>query len=35
MKDWALIEPAGIAEDEDLEQWGRRAANFVSSLPAK
>lgn len=35
MKGWALIEPAGIATDEALEDWVGRAAEYVATLPSK
>ena len=35
MKGWVMVEPAGVADDEALTSWVRRAANFTSSLPAK
>ena len=35
MKGWALVEPAGIAADRDLESWVERAAAYAASLPAK
>ncbi len=35
MKGWALVEPAGIASEDDLETWVARAADYAGSLPAK
>ncbi len=35
MKGWALVEPAGIASDEQLSVWLERAARFADSLPAR
>ena len=35
MKGWALVEPAGIAAETDLECWIGRAAAYAASLPAK
>ena len=35
MKGWALVEPAGIRSDRDLESWVDRAAAYAASLPAK
>lgn len=35
MKGWARIEPAGIAEDEELSAWIKRAVAFVRTLPPK
>lgn len=35
MKGWVLVEPTGIAEDEQLTGWIERAKAFVSTLPPK
>lgn len=35
MRGWARIEASGIAEDEDLKFWVRRAADYVATLPPK
>ncbi|TWT77425.1 hypothetical protein Pla123a_20860 [Posidoniimonas polymericola] len=35
MRGWALVAPAGIAEDADLARWVGRAVEFVRTLPAK
>ncbi|MCY3556085.1 MAG: TfoX/Sxy family protein [Gemmatimonadetes bacterium] len=35
MKGWALVEPAGIANEDDLAAWVARAADYAGSLPAK
>ena len=35
MKGWALVEPAGIASEDDLATWVARAADYAASLPAK
>ncbi len=35
MKGWALLEPAGIDSDNDLETWVNRAASYAESLPPK
>jgi TfoX/Sxy family transcriptional regulator of competence genes len=35
MRGWAMIEPDGIATDEQLKAWVRRAAKFAASLPSK
>jgi len=32
---WALVEPEGIAADDQLQEWVHRAAQFAASLPAK
>lgn len=35
MKGWILVEPAGIIEDRDLNEWLHRAVEFVKQLPPK
>lgn len=35
MRGWALVEPAGIASEDDLATWVARAADYAASLPAK
>lgn len=35
MKGWALVEPPGIASEQDLKDWVDRAAAYAASLPAK
>ena len=35
MTGWVLIEPEGIAEDEQLDSWVQMGINFTLSLPAK
>ncbi len=35
MRGWALVEPAGIASDDDLKTWVVRAVRFAQTLPAK
>jgi TfoX/Sxy family transcriptional regulator of competence genes len=35
MKNWVLVAPEGVADDDRLSGWIQRAANFVGSLPAK
>ena len=35
MRGWALVEPPGIASEEDLETWVARAADYAASLPVK
>ena len=35
MKGWAMVEPEGIASDEDLKAWLDRAVQFARSLPEK
>ena len=34
-KSWTMIEPAAVKADADLNDWIRRAAKFVGSLPEK
>ena len=35
MKGWVLVEPDGIESDEQLQQWIKRAMEFVKGLPGK
>ena len=35
MRGWALVEPAGIECEGDLETWVARAADYAASLPPK
>jgi len=35
MKGWALVEPEGIQDDEQLSGWIQRAVKFVGKLAAK
>jgi TfoX/Sxy family transcriptional regulator of competence genes len=35
MKGWVMVEKQGIARDEDLEAWLKKAGDFVNTLPAK
>ena len=35
MKGWALVEPLGIASEDDLETWVDRAADYAATLPVK
>ena len=35
MRGRAIVEPAGIASEDDLETWVARAADYAASLPAK
>ena len=35
MTGWALVEPAGIDSDNDLEAWVHRAAVYAEFLPPK
>src|SRR5690242_15573945 len=35
MKNWILVEPEGVVEDEQLKGWIERAVKFVGKLPKK
>jgi TfoX/Sxy family transcriptional regulator of competence genes len=35
MKGWVLVEPEGVADDEQLKGWIQQAVKFVGKLPAK
>lgn len=35
MRGWALVEPKGIASDDQLAAWLDRAARYAASLPPK
>ena|SRR5579859_3115210 len=35
MKNWVLVEPEGIEDDEQLKGWIQRAVKFVGKLPEK
>ena len=35
MKGWAVVEPEGIEDDDQLKDWIQRAVRFVGKLPAK
>lgn len=35
MTGWVLVEPPGIADDEDLRHWIGTAVRFVGTLPPK
>ena len=35
MRNWVLVEPAGVEDDDQLGGWIQRAVKFVGSLPAK
>ena len=35
MTGWAMIEPEGMSEEEDLREWMQQAIAFVKTLPAK
>jgi TfoX/Sxy family transcriptional regulator of competence genes len=35
MRNWVLVGPEGVQDDERLSAWIRRAMKFVGALPAK
>jgi hypothetical protein len=35
MKGYVYVDPAGIAGDEELEEWVMRCRSFVKTLPPK
>jgi hypothetical protein len=35
MRNWVLVQPAGVAGDDELEDWVRRALAYVGKLPRK
>ena len=35
MRNWVLVEPAGVEDDYQLADWIQRAVKFVGALPAK
>ena len=35
MKNWILVEPRGVEDDDQLKDWIQRATKFVKKLPAK
>jgi hypothetical protein len=35
MRGWVMVAPEGVADDEQLGGWIRRAVEFVRRLPAK
>ena len=35
MRNWVLVGPEGVQDDEQLGAWIRRAVEFVGALPAK
>jgi hypothetical protein len=35
MKGWVLVEPDGVAQDDQLRDWIGLAVQFVRALPAK
>ena len=35
MRNWVVVEPEGVVEDEQLKDWIQRAVKFVGKLTAK
>ena len=35
MKNWILVEPQGVVDDEQLNAWIQQAVRFVGKLPGK
>ncbi len=35
MRNWVLVEPEGVEEDDQLNDWIQRATKFVGKLPGK
>ena len=35
MRNWVLVEPEGVEDDDQLKGWIQRARKFVGKLPAK
>jgi TfoX/Sxy family transcriptional regulator of competence genes len=35
MRNWAMVEPEGVEEDDQLKVWIERAVRFVKTLPKK
>jgi hypothetical protein len=35
MSGWVMVEPAGVASDDELREWVSRCVAFVRTLPAK
>ena len=35
MRNWVLVEPEGVEEDNELKDWIQRATKFVKTLPKK
>jgi TfoX/Sxy family transcriptional regulator of competence genes len=35
MRNWVVVEPEGVEDDDQLRDWVRRAEEFVGALPAK
>ena len=35
MRNWVVVEPEGVEDDDQLKDWIERAMTFVKSLPKK
>src|SRR5947209_18465310 len=35
MRNWVLVEPEGVEDDDQLKSWVERATKFVRTLPKK
>jgi TfoX/Sxy family transcriptional regulator of competence genes len=35
MKNWILVDPEGVVDDDQLKDWIQRAVKFVGRLPKK
>ena len=35
MRNWVVVEPEGVEDDDQLKDWIERATKFVRTLPAK
>ena len=35
MRNWVLVEPEGVEDDDQLKAWVERAMTFVEMLPGK
>jgi hypothetical protein len=35
MRGWVMVDPEGVADDDDVRDWVQRATKFVRTLPAK
>jgi hypothetical protein len=35
MRNWVAVEPEGVEDDDQLQEWIRRATKFVKTLPRK
>jgi len=35
MRNWVAVEPEGVEDDDQLEEWVERAVEFVKTLPRK